>query len=306
MRQVIGIGETIYDIIFRNGQPVKAVPGGSAFNAIISLGRAGVKPLFISETGDDIVGRIITGFMAENGVSAENVSIVGGTKSPVSLAFLNDKNDAEYVFHKNHEQDKLGFDFPEIKRDDIVLIGSYYSINPVIRQRFASFLEYCRQKEAIVYYDVNFRSSHQAERMKLMANILENFEYSSVVRGSSDDFGILFDDSNADTIFANHVRFYCPRFICTSGAGNIELRTRELSKSYVARPIETVSTIGAGDNFNAGFVFGMLREGVGTDELQQMTEAKWDRLIASGQAFASDVCQSLDNYISREFADSLR
>ena len=29
MRKVFGIGETILDIIFRNDQPQKAVPGGS-------------------------------------------------------------------------------------------------------------------------------------------------------------------------------------------------------------------------------------------------------------------------------------
>ena len=31
------------DIIFKNGKPIEAVPGGSTFNGIVSLGRAGVK-----------------------------------------------------------------------------------------------------------------------------------------------------------------------------------------------------------------------------------------------------------------------
>ena len=37
MRKVIGIGETVLDIIFKNDQPIGAYPGGSTFNAIISL-----------------------------------------------------------------------------------------------------------------------------------------------------------------------------------------------------------------------------------------------------------------------------
>ncbi len=53
MRKIIGIGETVLDIIFRNEQPIQAVPGGSTFNAIISLSRAGAKTSFISETGND-------------------------------------------------------------------------------------------------------------------------------------------------------------------------------------------------------------------------------------------------------------
>ena len=53
MRKVFGIGETILDIIFRNDQPQKAVPGGSVFNGLISLGRLNVPVSFISELGND-------------------------------------------------------------------------------------------------------------------------------------------------------------------------------------------------------------------------------------------------------------
>ena len=32
MKRVIGIGETVLDILFKDDQPQKAVPGGSTFN----------------------------------------------------------------------------------------------------------------------------------------------------------------------------------------------------------------------------------------------------------------------------------
>ena len=73
MRKVIGIGETILDIIFKNGQPHTAVPGGSVFNGLISLGRLNVPVSFISEVGNDQVGDIILRFMKENAVSTEYV-----------------------------------------------------------------------------------------------------------------------------------------------------------------------------------------------------------------------------------------
>ena len=47
MRKVIGIGETVLDIIFKNEQPVGAYPGGSTFNAVISLARAGAACAFL-------------------------------------------------------------------------------------------------------------------------------------------------------------------------------------------------------------------------------------------------------------------
>ena len=67
MRKVIGIGETVLDIIFKDNQPIGAVPGGSTYNAMISLGRAGVPAQFISETGNDRVGQMIISFLKENG-----------------------------------------------------------------------------------------------------------------------------------------------------------------------------------------------------------------------------------------------
>ena len=69
MRKVIGIGETVLDIIFKNGKPIEAVPGGSSFNAVISLGRAGVNASFISEAGNDRIGEYVIQFLRDNGVT---------------------------------------------------------------------------------------------------------------------------------------------------------------------------------------------------------------------------------------------
>ena len=74
MRKVIGIGETVLDIIFKDNKPVEAVPGGSTFNAITSLGRCGVNTSFISEAGNDHVGKYIIDFLKDNGVNADNIS----------------------------------------------------------------------------------------------------------------------------------------------------------------------------------------------------------------------------------------
>ena len=82
MRKVIGIGETMLDIIFKNNKPIEAVPGGSTFNAIVSLGRAGVPTTFFAETGNDRVGEHIVQFLKDNGVDANNVKANQGSTRP--------------------------------------------------------------------------------------------------------------------------------------------------------------------------------------------------------------------------------
>ena len=305
MRRVIGIGETILDVLFKDNQPKAAVPGGSVFNGIISLGRAGANVTFISEVGGDKVGNIILDFMKENGVGTDNVMVYPDRKSPVSLAFLNEKNDAEYIFYKDYPNLRLDAEMPEVTGDDIIMFGSYYAITPQLRDKVKELLDRARNAGAIIYYDVNFRKSHAHEAIKLMPIILENFEYADIVRGSNEDFGFMFGMTDPDKVYQHKVSFYCPRFICTNGGEGLCLRTASLKKDYPVAPLQTVSTIGAGDNFNAGLVFGLLKNRIRRADLDELTEADWDKIIASGMSFSKEVCTSLDNYISKEFAEKL-
>ena len=305
MRRVIGIGETILDVLFKDNQPKAAVPGGSVFNGIISLGRAGANVTFISEVGGDKVGNIILDFMKENGVGTDNVMVYPDRKSPVSLAFLNEKNDAEYIFYKDYPNLRLDVEMPEVTGDDIIMFGSYYAITPQLRDKVKELLDRARKAGAIIYYDVNFRKSHAHEAIKLMPIILENFEYADIVRGSNEDFGFMFGMTDPDKVYQHKVSFYCPRFICTNGGEGLCLRTATLKKDYPVAPLQTVSTIGAGDNFNAGLVFGLLKNRIRRADLDELTEADWDKIIASGMSFSKEVCTSLDNYISKEFAEKL-
>lgn len=308
MRKVIGIGETVLDIIFRGNQPVSAVPGGSVYNSIISLGRSGVPAEFISETGDDRVGSRITGFLEENGVSSRSVCIHRGQRSPLSLAFLNDQNDAEYVFYKDHDRDKLDFERPEVNPDDVVLFGSFYAVNPVVRQQVREFLTYAHERGAILYYDVNYRSAHRNDIVRTRPNILENLELADIVRGSHEDFQVLFKMDDADKIYRAEISFYCHNFIYTQGVRPVQLRAEGgLACEYPVAGVPTVSTIGAGDSFNAGMAYGLIKHDITREQLQQgLCREQWDSIIGCAQQFSACVCQSLNNYVDEAFGQRMK
>ena len=308
MRKVIGIGETVLDIIFRDEKPISALPGGSTFNAIISLGRSGVKASMISETGNDRIGQNIIKFMESNGIDASYVNVYPESKSPLSLAFLNDHNDADYIFYKDHPHDRIDYVYPEVNADDIVLFGSFFALNPVIRPQVYAFLDYARQRGAILYYDVNFRASHKNEVMKVTPNLLDNLEMADIVRGSSEDFEILFRQHDADTVYRSQIAFYTKKFIYTRSADPVEVRGDSgLSKQYPVLPTETVSTIGAGDNFNAGFIYGLIKNGITRQHIDQgLTESQWDALVSSALDFSAECCRDIYNYVSEEYGEKMR
>lgn len=302
MRKVIGIGETILDIIFKNDQPHAAVPGGSVFNGLISLGRLGVPVSFISEVGNDRVGDLILKFMGENALSTDYVDRFPDGKSPLSLAFLDEENNADYTFYKDYPQQRLDVPLPVINEDDIFIFGSYYSLNPVLRERMVEFLDYARERKAILYYDPNFRKAHAHDAIRLTPTVLDNLEYADIVRGSDEDFFNLFGKTDTGRVYTDHIKYYCDRFISTHGADGVNLYTSMLNEHYDVPTIRPVSTIGAGDNFNAGILYGLLKYNVRHRELSTLGKETWAKIIRCGTDLAAEVCGSYDNYISKEFA----
>lgn len=305
MRKVIGIGETVLDIVFRNNQPQAAVPGGSTFNSMISLGRCGVPADFLSEFGDDRVGIMIKDFMKENGVISDHVNLLK-SKTPLSLAFLDEKNDAQYIFYRDAAEERPDFVYPEIEKDDVVLFGSFYALNPACRPLVRRFLEHARAKGAILYYDVNFRPSHVKDLGHIGNALWENIELADVVRGSNEDFITLFGIGDAGKVFEEKISSRCSNFICTFGSAPLKIfDCGGFVGEYPVKPIETVSTIGAGDNFNAGFIYGLVKDGITGEMLRSgLSKYKWDDLVACAQSFSASCCQSAFNYVTPEFAAS--
>ena len=85
------------------------------------------------------------------------------------------------------------------------------------------FLDYARQRKAILYYDPNFRKAHAHEAIHLAPTLLENFEYADIIRGSDEDFLNIFGEADSEKVYTDHIRFYCDRFITTHGAGGVNL-----------------------------------------------------------------------------------
>ena len=292
-KRVIGIGETVLDILFKNDQPQKAVPGGSTFNSIVSLGRAGVPCAMVTEVGGDHIGELICRYLQENGVSSEYVCRHEHIKSHISLAFLNEHNDAQYVFYKDHASVSLDGKLPEIDKNDVVLFGSFFAINPVIRPVVGGLLRSAREAGAWLYYDVNFRKDHIPDLPVVMSNIEENMSLADVVRGSMEDFEYMYGLHDGDAIY-ERVSRHCPMLILTDGARSIRVYTPEGCETYPVEEIETVSTVGAGDNFNAGYIFAMLQ---GTNDQSSR--------IAMAQRWSQDVCRQIGNNISDELVASI-
>jgi len=305
MRNVYCIGENVYDIIFKNGQPVAAKAGGSLLNSSVSLGRLGVPVSFISELGSDQVGDLIEQFLRENNVSTAYMKRYKNAKSAIALAFLDEHNEATYSFYKFKLERRLDTQFPKLRKDDIVLFGSFFAVDPQVRERLLVFLNHAHEQGAIIVYDPNFRKPHHRDLAELNELVIQNMQLADIVRGSNEDFENLFGTSNEKQVY-KIVSPYCNNLIYTANVYGVELLTPQFSKHYEISQIKPVSTIGAGDSFDAGIVYGLLHCEIRKEQVTQISTDSWDHIIRFGISFAQNVCCTYDNYIDEKISNELK
>lgn len=304
MRKIFGIGETVLDVIFKEGQPQAAKAGGSVLNSVVSMGRMGLPVSFISEYGADDVGDIIDSFLNKNGVNTSSVHRYEDGKTTLALAFLNERNDAHYSFYKDYPSRRLNIEFPHLQQDDILQFGSFYAIWPEIRTQIRKFVQASHDSGALVVYDPNFRKSHLDELSALKPLIIENMRMAGLVRASDEDFRNIFRVNSPDEAW-DIVRNYCNCLVYTANTEGVYVRTGSFSGKFPVKSIMPVSTIGAGDNFNAGMITSIYRNGIGRDQLAMTGQKEWTSIIETAVNFATHVCLSYENYISEEFASQV-
>lgn len=300
--KVFTIGETVLDIIFKDNQPVTAKAGGSVLNSSVSLGRLGVDVNFISDYGEDQVGELIDNFLRENNVNTDLVVRFENHKSALALAFLDEKNDASYTFYKDFPNRRLQGLSVKFAADDYLLFGSFFAITESVRESLIKLLNKAREAGTTIIYDPNFRRPHLQELNKVKPWIVENMQFADVVKASDEDFDLIFNAGNPDESYIKVKNAGCDNMIYTSGPDEVYIYSPEVSLEVEVPAIQPLSTIGAGDNFNAGIVYSLLKKKFHAPDLKYLSSSSWEEIVKNGIAFAADVCMQYDNYISQEFA----
>ena len=304
MRKIYCIGETVYDIIFRNGKAVESCPGGTVLNTSVSLGRMGEKVYVVGDQANDAIGNIIADFLSDNNVSTKYLTLYNDAKSRVALAFLYDTREPAYSFYKIRVNGEIKITFPEVKRDDIVLFGSFTSIKAEVRDDLMACLRQAKEAGAILIYDPNFRPSHLKDRERALPLIKENLEIADITKGSNEDFQLIFESNSA--LYTNEIvkQYGCRNFIYTANKYGVNLFTPDFHKVFDVPRITPVSTVGAGDSFNAGLIYGLIKQNVYASDLENMSLEVWRKVIYCAISFATHVCCSYDNFINDEFISS--
>ena len=291
---VYAIGESLLDIIFSDDDTVSVKPGGSMLNACISLGRLGHNVHFLTEFGDDKAGDRIAAFLTENNVDNKFSIRHQGRKTTLALAWLDKSGNASYSFYQDLPDEAPEIQIPDFKSGDIFLFGSFYSIRQRNRVNIEKLLDSARNAGATIIFDPNIRQSKIQDTTETREKIFGLIDMSDIVKGSDEDFSYIYQINDQSDILGQFQK-HKALFFLTSGKNGIEVVYQGKITHHKIPHIVPVSTIGAGDNFNAGIIHALISNQLSAPYLQESLSS----MAAEGIKLSVEVCLRNENYIAR-------
>jgi fructokinase len=157
----------------------------------------------------------------------------------------------------------------------------------------------------MIIYDPNFRKTFFTEHDNYKKHVKENIGFANIVRGSNEDFSLIYDEYDPQKVYEIVKSHGCSNLIYTANAGGVFLFTESITKSFQVSKVDVVSSIGAGDSFNAGLIYSLIKNEIKLDTISKTNPYDWDEVIKTAIYFGMHVCTSYENYVSESFAKLL-
>ena len=243
-------GEILYAAMKERVQ----APGGSVANTIAGLGNLGLRTAFIGRVHDDALGRFYAQTMADAGTAFPNPPVAGG-ELPTSRSMIFVSPDGERSMNTYLGiSSELG---PEDVSDDVagaaslLFLEGYLYDKPKGKQAFERAAKLCRDAggmAGIALSDPFCVDRHREDFRRLVKDldyvIGNEHEWSSLYQT---DLSAALEQAAADAGVV----------VCTRSGDEVILVRGDETVTVPVRRVVPVDATGAGDQFAAGFLYGL-------------------------------------------------
>ena len=272
MKLICTVGEILVEIMRKEKNASLSKPGlflgpyPSGAPAIFAdaLAKLGIPCALIGSVGNDAFGRCIIDRLQSDGVDTSQIQTVEDRTTGMAFVTYNDDGNREFLFHIGHsaavQVDVQKLSLSLLERIWLLHIsGTTLAINKNMCDLCLKLAKMVKERGGLVTFDLNVRREllGREELQKRYFSLLSFCDYILPSQGEAEFVTGCCDLSSA-------VQFFLERgirgVILKRAEKGCELFTPDGHKSYPGFPVEEVDPTGAGDCFNAGFVYGLANE----------------------------------------------
>ena len=245
-------GEVLYAAMQNRVQ----TPGGSVANTIAGVGALGLDAAFIGRVHDDALGQFYAKAMQDDGVDFVNPPVEGG-ELPTSRSMIFVSPDGERSMNTylgiSSELSSADVSKDVAGQAKIMFLEGYLFDKDKGKTAFMEAARDCRNgggKTGIAISDPFCVERHRADFLSLIKNDLD------FVIGNEDEIKSLFETDDLESALAQTAEI-CPLVVCTRSGDGVTVVSEGTRIDVPVNKVVPVDATGAGDQFAAGFLFGM-------------------------------------------------
>lgn len=231
-------------------------PGGSVANTIAGVGQLGLKSAFIGRVADDSVGQSYAATLAQEGTDFPNPPVKDADlPTSRSMIFVSPDGERSMNTYLGISSDVSPRDIPVDVVEDCELLfieGYLFDKDPgkAAIYKAAELAKAAGARVGVTLSDPFCVDRHRTDFRALIADALDFFLC------NEDELLSLYETDDLDAALAQGAAA-CDLVVCTRSEKGVVIQQGQTRLDVPTIPITAVDTTGAGDQFAAGFLFGM-------------------------------------------------
>ncbi|MFC6686876.1 adenosine kinase [Jhaorihella thermophila] len=231
-------------------------PGGSVANTIAGAGALGLQTAFIGRVADDELGHFYADAMNEDGVDFVNPPVPNGElPTSRSMIFVSPDGERSMNTYLGISAELSSQDVPSdvAGRAGIMFLEGYLFDKDKGKAAFLEAARDCRKGGGRVGISLSDPFCVDRHRTDFLSLIEHEMDF---VIGNEEEIQSLFQSDHIDDALVLTAAL-CPLVVCTRSGEGVSVMEGTVRTDVPVQRIDPVDTTGAGDQFAAGFLFGM-------------------------------------------------